>query len=156
MSRHIFTLARKLLSSRVLKALSLRRFEPQRQAPAPEPDAWLFEPPRSVKQEAGALGRQMSDLAGTLGDLHALAGRVMGEEPAPAEPRMSRIGQPIWSDALLFDGEPQPAIAAHAAPVSDHDDLLFDDDVREHRHGAQKFVPAMIALPVEGPRSHAC
>ena len=131
MSKHILNFFRKLVLSVAFKALPMRSAsldepEPVNNSLNPAADEWLFDASRSVSDHVDDLTNQMGLLSGTLGRLHAVVSSVATIAPMRAgSEAIVAFGGPIWSDDLLFDGQPR----MDAAPSVRSDTLLFDDDM---------------------------
>ena len=116
-----------------MRSARLEQPEPLRIPINPDVDTWLLEPTRSIADHARDLTHDMGRLAGVLSKLHSVVSAVSAQAPAyiPLETTTSSFGT-IWSDDLLFDGEPLPVVASTALEMSD--DFLFED-------APQPFVP---------------
>lgn len=132
MRQHILNIFRRFVLSAALKALPLRSQDivepdPVRSTRLPETDLWLFEADRSVASHMAGLTGEMSRLSGVLGRLHTVVSTVAAETPIHAlSYNEHAVGQVIWSDDLLFDGEPL-ASAEDCNAGDDFSDLLFDE-----------------------------
>ena len=122
--------------------------EPIRRPLRPEPDTWLFDAERSVKAHADDYFGAMDGLQDQLAGLHSLLSTASISNPV-----VSRVNSvpafgaarltAIWSDTMLFDGEPYLLDAAPAY-MDAPDDLLFEtpnDQAMPHIHvmAAQKL-----------------
>ena len=131
MSQHIFRTFRQFVLSAAFKTLPMRsagleKPEPLRSPVNPDVDTWLLEPSRSIADHARDLTHDMGRLAGALSKLHSVVSAVSSQAPAyvPLETTTSSFGM-IWSDDLLFDGEPLPVAASTTLEMND--DFLFED-----------------------------
>lgn len=132
MSQHIFKTLRQFVLSHALKALPLQptelaRPQPKRAPVKPESDLWLFDAPRSVDDHMADLGHAMQSVSGVLGNLHQLVSAISRSVPEVASlaEEAPAFGA-VWSDAVLFDGEPQPYVDEMPL-LAGEADFLFDD-----------------------------
>ena len=84
-----------------------------------------MEPSRSIADHARDLTHDMGRLAGALSKLHSVVSAVSSQAPAYAPLETTSSFGTIWSDDLLFDGEPLPVVASTALEMND--DFLFED-----------------------------
>jgi len=133
MSKHIINTFRKFILSAAFKALPLRSArlvepEPVKSSLTPENDAWLFEAPRTVCAHMGDYATETGRLANALGNLRAVVSKASIEAPMVAALESAPALGVIWSDDLLFDGEPLGQESDEIAASADgHVDFLFDD-----------------------------
>jgi len=146
MTQHIINTFRKIALSLAVKVLPLgaTRFvapDPVRGSVDPESDLWLFGAEPTVASHMQDLSTQMKTLSGTLGRLHSLVSVISAEAPMPKPVQAVASANIVWSDALLFDGEPAAAmpqsLSAEAA-----DDFLFDTFEDEPAHSLDLAVIA--------------
>lgn len=134
MTQHLINTLRKSIVGAVLMLLPASppktvEPEPIRRPLRPEPDTWLFDAERSVKAHAddyfGAMDRLQDQLAG----LHSLLSTASISEPVVSRVNSAPVFgaarlTAIWSDTMLFDGEPY-LLDATPADMDAPDDLLF-------------------------------
>lgn len=132
MSQHIFKTLRQFVICNMLKALPLHPVplatpEPKRAPETPESDVWMFESERSIPDHVADLGHAMRDVSVMLGSLRHVVSLAARAEPelATREDAAPAFGV-VWSDAMLFDGEPQPVDADRPALAGEMD-FLFED-----------------------------
>ena len=130
MTQHIFNTFRKIALSIAVKALSLRaaHFEdpdPVQSSVDPESDLWLFGAEPTVASHIQDLSLQMQNLSGTLGRLHSLVSVISTEAPMPKPVQAVVHTNIVWSDAVLFDGEPAASVS-YVMDTESADDFLFD------------------------------
>ena len=136
MSQHILKTLRQFVLSHAVKVLPLQptelaRPEPKRAPETPESDLWLFDAPRSVDDHMADLGHAMQSVSCMLGDLHQLVSAISLSEPDVASlVEETPVFGAVWSDAVLFDGEPQPFVE-DAPLLAGEADFLFDDVERD-------------------------
>ena len=138
MSKHILKTFRQFVLSATFKALPLRparleRPEPLRAPIDPAADTWLLEPSRSVADCTRDLTRGMGRLAETLTKLHSVISDVSSQAPLSASNKLDPAFGTIWSDDLLFEGEPLQAISSLDSEMNDG--FLFED---AHRRPARE------------------
>ena len=108
-----------------MRSARLEQPEPLRSPVNPDVDTWLLEPSRSIADHARDLTHDMGRLAGALSKLHSVVSAVSSQAPAYAPLETTSSFGAIWSDDLLFDGEPLPVVASTALEMND--DFLFED-----------------------------
>ena len=150
MTKHIFNTFRKFLISTALKIMPLQAAEPQAHEPIrsgidPKTERWLFDQPRSLPAQMSDLTKEMSELSGSLSRLHGLVSMISGSAPeAGLASSPALIGGVVWSDAMLFDGEPE-ATASDNTGLSGVSDLLFDSTENEIRHTIDSVILSNLA-----------
>lgn len=135
MSKNILIRLRQYAVSQVLKTLPFRqvestsflaepaaRFAP----PKPETDDWMFAPSRPVRAHMDELNLGMSQLSGALGSLQRVLDTIAEVAPREIAAAPALDTGIIWSDADLFDGEPQ-MVNDHVMSVEGHMDFLFEN-----------------------------
>lgn len=150
MTKHIFNTFRKFLISTALKIMPLQAAKPHADEPIrsgvdPKTDGWLFDKPRSLPAQMSDLTKEMGELSGSLSRLHGLVSMISGEAPEAAlasSPVL--VGGVVWSDAMLFDGEPD-AIAADNRGLSGVSDLLFGSTENEIRDTIGSVILSNLA-----------
>lgn len=130
MSKHIFNTFRKFLISTALKIMPLHASnsdapEPVTSAIDPTTDTWLFDKPRSLSAHMLDFTHEMGALSGSLSRLHGLVSMISAEAPEAVLAHSPVVNGVVWSDALLFDGEPE-AVTSDEVLLSGASDLLFD------------------------------
>ena len=113
MSKPIFTSIRQFILSAFLraspaKAVTLAAPQPQRRDLTPDPDDWIFEAPRELVAHKADLGQAMGQLSGQLASVRDLLSRISPTAPILVEAYEAPLHCAVWSDTLLFDGEPAP------------------------------------------------
>ncbi|MEL7128061.1 MAG: hypothetical protein AAGK23_00800 [Pseudomonadota bacterium] len=133
MTHRILTALRRLVLPRVLKSLQVQEIatfptEPDEAHPdrGLDADVWIFEAEPTVAHHVSELADQMDRLGGALNNLRALVSDISCDAPADAQRALAPVSGVIWSETLLFDGEPQPMMDQ---PLLAHDDsdFLFDN-----------------------------
>ena len=132
MSKHIFNTFRKFVLSVAFKAMPLRSAdivepEPLKNPVHPEQDTWLFDNPRTIEAHADDLTHVMGRLATVLGSLHTVVSNVSTQAPMRASVQPEAAFGAIWSDSLLFDGEPDAQMVEATADLGSDADFLFGD-----------------------------
>ena len=131
MSKPIFTSIRQFILSAFLraspaKAVTLAAPQPQRRDLTPDRDDWIFEAPRELAAHKADLGQAMGQLSGQLASVRDLLSRISPTAPIPVEAYDVPQHCAIWSDTVLFDGEPAPIEIWGEGLVSE-DMYLFDE-----------------------------
>lgn len=131
MTHHIVNTFRKIALSLAVKVLPLNAIsfadpDPVQSSVDPESDLWMFGAKPTVASHMQDLSLQMKNLSGTLGRLHSLVSVISAEAPMPKPVQAVARAKIVWSDTMLFDGEPiTPATYALGNELAD--DFLFDD-----------------------------
>lgn len=68
----------------------------------------------------------MGRLSGRLTSLRTVISDAAGTLPLAERTTLNRTQGPLWSDTMLFDGEPS-STAYETLSVQDHVDFLFDE-----------------------------
>ena len=136
MTHPLLTALRRLVLPRVIKGLSIRDIPSVPMEPEPDQDqetndTWMFAAPKPVSDYVDDYTLALTGLGGTLGNLRALTTRMAAAVPAPADENYalapSAMGA-VWSDTVLFDGEPAPLETRVPLQVSgDAGAFLFED-----------------------------
>lgn len=139
MSKHILNTFRKFVLSAAFKALPLRSArlvqpQPIKNPYEPEADVWLFEPTRPVASHMADLASEMGRLTGSLGKLHTIVSVISAQAPLQYAVKSVPAFGALWSDDVLFDGEPMMTACDSQMTAEGHADFLFDE----------------IVMPVEG------
>jgi len=93
----------------------------------PENDVWLFEPARDMAVHRADYGRAMGQLSNQLSGVRSLLSRMSPTLPVEADNWSVSHPAVIWSDTLLFDGEPA-SLANWGETIVDADmEYLFGD-----------------------------
>lgn len=132
MSKHIFNTFRKFVLSAAFKAMPLRSAdivepEPLNNPVHPEQDTWLFDTSPTIEARADDLGHAMGRLVNVLGSLHTVVSHVSTQAPMRASVQTETVFGAIWSDSLLFDGEPAARMVEATADLGPDADFLFGD-----------------------------
>ena len=146
MKQHILNTFRKIALSIAVKAIPLRPTrladpDPVQSSVDPESDLWLFGAEPTVATHMQDLALQMKNLSGTLGRLHGLVSVIFTEAPIPKPAQAVVHANIVWSDAVLFDGEPA-APASYVLGAERADDLLFEAFEEDTVHGLDMAVMA--------------
>ena len=159
MSKPIFTVFRQFLLSAVLRSSSPKPAviadpEPNRRSLRPENDAWMFDAPRELVACKASYGQATTRLSEQLSNVRALLSRISPTAPiSVAAHDYSEAGSgAVWSDTLLFDGEPA-LIAVWGDELVDGDiEYLFDDTeaitdnlMADELFGGYGYVPALAS-----------
>lgn len=157
MSKPIFPAIRQFMLSALLRVSSpklsgLSEPEPKLRDLHPENDMWMFDTPRDLAAHKADYGQTMSRLSGQLAGVRELLSRISPTAPVPAEDYgIGRTGA-VWSDTVLFDGEPAPIAAWGESTVEDDMDYLFggadtieNDLIANELFGGYGYVPALIS-----------
>ena len=159
MSKPIFTVFRQFLLSAVLRSSSPKPAviadpEPNRRSLRPENDAWMFDAPRELAACKASYGQATTRLSQQLSNVRALLSRISPTAPiSVAAHDYSEAGSgAVWSDTLLFDGEPA-LIAVWGDDLVDGDiEYLFDGAeattdnlMADELFGGYGYVPALAS-----------
>jgi len=157
MSKPIFTAFRQIVLSALLrtsppKPVKLVAPEPLRRDLTPENDAWMFDAPRDLAAHKGDFGQAMSQLSGQLASVRGLLSRISPTAPVPAETYDGTQHCAIWSDTVLFEGEPASIEVWGEGLVSEDMGYLFDkadrvqnDTLSEELFGTFGQMPALAS-----------
>ncbi|MEO1476921.1 MAG: hypothetical protein AAFS13_11130 [Pseudomonadota bacterium] len=162
MMQPLLTAIRTLVLPRMVKAMPLkdkREFplEPEARPAAPDVDLWLVANKTDVRSEFDGYTTSLGKLGDQLGSLRALTSRIAAQAPVQADANANApaTNPVVWADSDLFDGEPVPAYASHAAIDDEHG--LFDDDGVPHAPRPVSRVAdearPRLELPVPRPQS---
>lgn len=132
MSKPIFTTIRQFVLSAFLQASPLKPAllvapEPQRRDLVPENDPWMFDGPRKLAAHKADFGQAMSQLSGQLANVRDLLSRISPTAPVLVESYQGSQHCAVWSDTVLFDGEPAPIEIWGEGLVAEDMGLLFDE-----------------------------
>ena len=152
MTKHLINTLRKTVAGVFLMVLpvrshKLKKPKPIKQPLNPETDMWLFEPTRSVDAHAGDYFGQMDKLSESLGSLRTL----LSDAPATRPTIEYRVDvtpmTAIWSDALLFDGEPHVLASEVQSDLDVHTSFLFETPVPVVTYGQIVAADQMSIQP---------
>jgi len=144
MSKPIFTAFRQFLLSAVLRSSALKPSvladpEPNRRSLQPEGDTWMFDAPRELAACKADYGQAAARLSGQLSNVRELLSRISPTAPVPVSAYdYCGVGNGVvWSDTLLFDGEP--------VLIGSWDDELVDGDMGYLFDGADAINDNLMA-----------
>ncbi|MEO9968967.1 MAG: hypothetical protein ABJG15_03900 [Hyphomonadaceae bacterium] len=152
MSKPIFPAIRQFMLSTLVRFATPRHIvlsepEPKRDDLHPQDDLWLFDAPRELSAYKADYGQAMSGLSGHLASVRDLLSRISPVAPLQAEDYAGHTESytstgVVWSDTILFDGEP--------APMTMWGESAFEDDLHDLFEGAEMIKNDLIANELFG------
>ena len=141
MSKPIFPTLRQFVLSAFLRASPPKPTElvtprAQRRDLTSENDAWMFDAPRELSAHKADHGQAMNALSGQLSSVRDLLSRISPTAPVPAEVYHGSVEGVIWSDTVLFDGEPAPIEVWGEGLVCEDTAFLFGGDADRDIEGS--------------------
>jgi len=158
MSYRILHALKRLTVSAVLRFLPARRVRPETPTPrrrdfdARQPvqaaDDWLFgEVVSPLAMEVDALSRELGRTSRALEGLREMLSDISTRAPIEVSAGDGASANTLWSEDLLFDGEPMAVVPSLSEPLAGEAMFLFEDE--ERRTGWS----ALEGLRAEPPRA---